>query len=54
MLNHATSSLEGTYNTHESWPEKRDTLQRWADRLAMVLDGEVGSNVVCIMFVEGK
>ena len=45
VLNHATPSLEGTYNTHEYWPEKRDALQRWADRLSMMVEGEL-RNVV--------
>lgn len=47
VLNHATPSLEGTYNTHDYWPEKRDALQRWADRLSFMLDGR-GGNVVSI------
>ena len=38
VLNHAKSTLAGTYNRHAYSDEKRRALEAWADRVAFIVD----------------
>jgi integrase len=45
-LNHAVKGVEGIYNRHDFFDERRDALQRWADMLEQCERG--GADVVSL------
>jgi integrase len=47
VLNHAKSPLAGIYNRHEYLSQKRQALQLWAERVAVIVgEGRDAANVV--------
>ncbi len=45
VLNHIPPKLERTYDQHDYMPEKREALEKWADKLRDIIDGQVGKIV---------
>ena len=47
VLNHAKGRLAGTYNRHQYLEEKRQALEAWSERVAIIVgDGRAAANVV--------
>jgi integrase len=47
-LNHATSKLQRTYQTHDYEDDRRDALARWAAHVDAVVNGKTTDNVVSL------
>ena len=45
VLNHIPPKLERTYDQHDYVLEKREALERWANKLRDIIDGQVGKIV---------
>ena len=48
LLNHSEGGVTQIYDRHARDPEKRAAMERWGQRLQVIVDGKDGGNVVSI------
>jgi integrase len=53
VLNHAEQEVTAVYDRHRYEAEKRRALELWGQRLAAIVDGSDGRNVLSLALVRG-